>query len=264
MIANKEKFWVSSLAVILILLAIGCDRTAKCFEVSVPDANLEQFMRIMLQEQEAPITNCMLETLDSFSTAEYVPIPEGSKIKDITGIEFMKNVRTLSLSFHHISDLSPLASLTKLENLHLSKNDIKDITPIERLTRLKKLFLSANVIEDISPVKRLTNLDWLFFIDNQIEDISVLSNLRNVTLLRLNENQISDITPLEKLTNLGELNLSHNMIENIDALLVIQEAGGMKEGFDLELTDNPLSDKAISEDIPFLGSQGVVVGWEVN
>jgi len=242
-----------------IIWIAGCNNTPSCFEVSFSDANLEQFVRIALGEFETDtaITNCILQDIETISTAEYVPIPEGSQIKDLSGIEHLINVTKISLSFNDIQDLSPLKNLTKLESLHLSQNEITDLTPLANLKNLKKLFISANDVEDIGPLAQMEQLEWLILIENQIKDITPLDNLVNLTLLRLNQNQIDDLSPLKALKNLNELNVSHNQIQDIDTVIEMSEAGILRATLSLDISDNPLSEQALSVDVPLLQERNV-------
>ncbi len=244
-----------------ILWIAGCNTAPSCFEVSFTDANLEQFVRIALGEFEtdATITNCTLQDIETISTSEYVPIPEGSQIKDLSGIEHLINVTKISFSFNDIQDLSPLKNLTKLESLHLSQNEITDLTPLKNLKNLKKLFISANNIEDISALAQMTQLEWLILIENQIKDITPLDNLTSLTLLRLNQNQIEDLGALKALGNLNELNVSHNQIHDIDTIVEMSEAGTLPSTFSLDISNNPLSERALSVDVPLLQDRSVNV-----
>jgi internalin A len=255
---SQERIWMSILMLAVAFGMAGCNTSVGCFEVKFPDPNLEQFVRINLGELESgnAITNCMLQKIELISSAEFVPIPEGSQIKDLTGIEHLTNVTKISFSFNQIEDLSPLAKLTKLESLHLSQNKITDIQPLADLKNLTKLFLSANNIEDIVPLTQLKNLEWLILIENQIVDITPLVGLESLTLLRLNQNEIESVSALTQLSNLTELNLSHNQVQDIEAFAAVAEK---LSGASLDITDNPLNEESINVIVPFLRAQGVEV-----
>ena len=63
-------------------------------------------------------------------------IPEETQTKDISGLEHFRNLTSLDLSFHAITDISLLAGLTKLTALSLGGNPIADITPLSGLADL--------------------------------------------------------------------------------------------------------------------------------
>ena len=54
-------------------------------------------------------------------------ISEEMPIKDIEGLEYFRNLESLDLSFHAITDITPLAGLKKLTSLSLSNNPVADI-----------------------------------------------------------------------------------------------------------------------------------------
>lgn len=60
-------------------------------------------------------------------------IPKDTQIKDISGLESFKNLETLDLHFHAITDISPLAGLTKLTSLSLGGNPVADITLMKQI-----------------------------------------------------------------------------------------------------------------------------------
>lgn len=253
---KRQRIFLLGLLISWMGLFSACDSRPVCQPASFADPNLEQFVRVALGNLDGEITTCDLETLEEVSSADFVPIPEASQIKDLSGIEQLSNLKKISFSFNDIEDLSPLAKLTDLEQLHLSQNRIADIGPLASLKKMKRLFLSANRIEDISPLAQLRDLEWLLLIENQIADISPLEGLQKLTLLRLNNNLIESVDPLANLPGLNELNLSHNLIQGIGPLV---KENHWKTTFQLDLSDNPLSNQAINEDVAQLVQMGVQV-----
>lgn len=132
-----------------------------------------------------------------------------------------------------IVDLTGLEYCVNLGELDLSINNISDIGPLAGLTNLTKLYLTDNNISDISPLAGLTKLNWVHLVDNNISDISPLGGLNELMLLALNSNSVIDISPLLGLTSLEYLYICFN----------------------------PLSYKAITEDIPVLIDRGVFVSF---
>ncbi|MBO8166587.1 MAG: leucine-rich repeat domain-containing protein, partial [Kosmotoga sp.] len=141
-----------------------------------------------------------------------------SGISDITGLEYMKNLKYLYLYNNQIADITPLQNLTNLSELYLWNNQITDIMPLQNLTNLSRLELGGNQIADIAPLQNLTNLSGLGLGWNQITDITPLKNLTNLSWLYLHGNQITDITPLQNLTNLYILSLDNNQITELNPL----------------------------------------------
>lgn len=129
-----------------------------------------------------------------------------------------------------IVDLTGLEHCKGLGSLDFTTNNISDIGPLAELANLTKLYLTGNNVSDISPLAGLTKLSWVHLVSNNISDVSPLAGLNELMLLALNSNSVSDISPL-----LGSTSLKY-----------------------LYICFNPLSYKAITEDIPIL------VGRDVN
>jgi len=133
-------------------------------------------------------------------------------IKDLSGIEFLVNITTLSLKNNSISKVDPLSSLTRLTSLSLDSNNISDVGPLGTLTKLTTLHLHNNSITNVSSLTSLAKLNYLSLYKNSITDIDSLAGLTQLTSLYLNSNKIRDVSPLEKLVNLKFLDLGRNNI----------------------------------------------------
>lgn len=225
----------------LIFLTIGCLFYAGAEEPHwMPDPNLRAVVEQTLQEIGLPDDTPLKKENLRFLT--YLSVPEGSQVKDLSGLEHaafleqfnaddnqiedlqplasLVNLRILSLHKNRISDVSPLANLTNLENLHLGENRISNISPLEKLTNLKVLRLNfgENQVSNLLPLSDLIELEQLNLTANRVSDIAPLEKLIDLKVLHLGINQISDITPLSNLTELVELSLNDNNIVDISAL----------------------------------------------
>ncbi|MCZ7409348.1 leucine-rich repeat domain-containing protein [Parvimonas micra] len=154
------------------------------------------------------------------------------EVSSIKGLEYCKNLKTLTISSGEIpddneeiryskgaiKDLTPLSNLKKLELLRLSHNEISDVSPLKDLKRLKYLYISHNNISDISSLKDLTNLENFDFAVNKISEMSVVKNFKKLNLLDIYSNKISDISYVKELENITYLRADNNNIENISAL----------------------------------------------
>ncbi len=193
----------------------------------ISDENLEAAIRSLLDKQTGEILASELLTIDSLDAAQ-------NQISDISGLEHCLNMRYLRLHTNQISDLSPLTGLTKIDRLALYTNQITDINPLAGMTSLELLYLG-----------------W-----NQIEDITILENMPFLRSLALDGNEISDLSALADLNHIDNLVLSYNNIENISPLV---NNSGLGEGDELWLEFNPLSEQALTEQIPVLTARGVTV-----
>ena len=230
--------------------------------ISIPDKNLATAVRKHLNmAADATITQHDMLRLIEFPDSK-------APLKELTGLEYAKNLKHFSHFYGQISNLTPLAGLTELQYLGLVGCQIRDITPLAGLTNLTWLDLYENNISDISPLANLTQLQILQIYQNQISDLTpltALTQLRNLALednlirditplaglkqLRTlllgnftpylpNNNQISDITPLAELVNLEFLNLGYNRISNITPL------AGLLNLEKVLLMGNPIQDTA--------------------
>ncbi|MBU3101773.1 MULTISPECIES: leucine-rich repeat domain-containing protein [Clostridium] len=169
-----------------------------------------------------------------------------TNINDISQLKGLTNLTQIDLGFTimksgegtgtNITDISALKGLTNLTQLNLPYNNITDISALKGLSNLTDIDLSHNKIENLEPLRNLTNLKGLSLVDNQITNIEPLSELTNLTGISLADNQINNIEPLTKLTNLTLLNLNSNQIINIEPL------AGLVNLTSLRLSTNQIND----------------------
>lgn len=179
------------------------------------------------------------------------------EVNSIKGLEYCKNLKTLTISSGEIpddneeiryskgaiKDLTPLSNLKKLELLRLSHNEISDVSPLKDLTGLKYLYISHNNISDISSLKDLTNLENFDFAVNKVSEMSVVKNFKKLNLLDIYSNKISDISYVKELEKLAYFRADSNNIENIDALK------NLKLLEDLDLGNNKLKDTSVLNEL---------------
>ncbi|MDH7599728.1 MAG: leucine-rich repeat domain-containing protein [Sedimentisphaerales bacterium] len=163
------------------------------------------------------------------------------QIRDLTGIEYASNLRSLYLAFNHITDLKPLSGLYNLRELDLSRNEITDIGPLSGLTGLENLDLDYNRINDLRPLKDLSNLYRLDLDSNLIEDLSALAGLVGLEELWLCSNRIVDLGPLALLSNLKRLDLESNMIVDLSPIAGLGDLQELWLGMNRIVDISPLS-----------------------
>lgn len=88
-------------------------------------------------------------------------------ITDLTGLEYLTNLRTLDLGDNSLVKVSALTKLTNLKTLKLNDNGLVDLTALKSLTSLTYLDASDNNITDFTPLKNLTKLTTLYLDDNE-------------------------------------------------------------------------------------------------
>ena len=213
---------------LLICLILPLSATAQVVEI--PDLILRGLIETELGKSSGDtITAPEMTTLKSLHM-------RGSKIGDLTGLEFATNLERLHIAHGFIRDLSPLVGLTRLYILYLGANSISDLSPLTGLTNLIDLSIYDNEISDISLLAGLIKLESLNIGSNSIPDVSPLAGLTNLEYLKLGANPISDLSPLAGLTKLKTLHLRDTSISDLSSL------AGLTNLTELTLYTNPISD----------------------
>ncbi|MFK4411871.1 internalin A [Bacillus sp. RC251] len=113
-----------------------------------------------------------------------------NKVKDLSGIDQMKQLNKLFIGKNQIEDVTPLAKMTQLTEVDLPNNELKDITPLSNLVNLQKLDLEANYISDLSPVSRLNKLVYLSFVANEIRDVRPVIELSKKAYINVQNQKV--------------------------------------------------------------------------
>ncbi len=229
---------------------VTCDLRCGAFEFK--DPNLEKAVRDAVDKSDGDIYGGDIAQLTTLTASS-------CNIGDLAGLEHCGELTTLDLSANHIRDLSPLAQLQKLSSLDLRENEIADVTPLAGIKPLSTLWLSQNRIASMDALAELENLGRLYLGENEIEDIAPLAGLRAVQNLYLNGNGIKDLSPLAGLENLNWLYLDNNRIEDLTPLVA---NSGLGKGARVYMAGNPLSRKALCEDIPALEARGATLTYD--
>lgn len=119
-----------------------------------------------------------------------------------------------------IRDLSFLKDLPQLKELDLWDNDIEDLTPLATLSGLRELWVPYNLISDLSPLAGLDKLVQLKVYGNQITSLEPLRRLTNLNVLDLRGNPLEPgaLACLRKCKRLGMLDLSNTGLGDISGL----------------------------------------------
>lgn len=121
---------------------------------------------VPLKNNPSQLTKAHLEALYSFQS-------NGLKITNLEGIQYAKNLQSLTINNNGISDLSRLAGLTNLSTLNLNKGGtINSLESISTLAYLQYLNVQGHRISSLSP---LANLAYLYQL-NLKENFLDLSN----------------------------------------------------------------------------------------
>lgn len=181
---------------------------------SIPALKLERFtklQRICLRQNaisSISLPSSLAETLQELDLYDNL-------ISHIKGLDDLKSVTSLDLSFNKIKHIRNVNHLQKLKELYFVQNRISKIENLEGLDDLTTIELGANRIRDIENLEPLKSLQELWLGKNKITEIKNLSSLSQLRLLDLKSNRLTSIDGLEDLSNLEELYVSHNAITEI-------------------------------------------------
>jgi len=132
-----------------------------------------------------------------------------TQVSDLSAVENLTTLRALELGNLGLedADIWPLEFLIQLRRLTLNGNDISNISHVQNMSNLDLLWLHDNNITDISAVTNLDNMTILDMPGNLVSDLTPLQNMVSLDFLSLTRNRVSDITPLLGLTGLSALHL---------------------------------------------------------
>lgn len=132
-----------------------------------------------MNKQEGDITLADAEAVSvlnlSFEWQRH--LPDAAPVREIGGLEYFKNLETLDLSFHEITNITPLEGLSKLAVLSLRGNPVEDISPLAGLTDLIVLTLDHSAVIDLSPLASLAGIKHLYLAECPVVDYSPLADI---------------------------------------------------------------------------------------
>lgn len=256
-----------------------------------PDKNLEAVVRREVFEKrnkKDPLTKEDVVNISSIGVGGY---GRGKKIKSLQGLEACRSLRALELPDNEIEDLSAIQELKYIQTITLSGNKIKNIGPLGKLTALQYINIEKNQVADLKPLETLKNLRNLYADENTVKDLAPLAGLDKMVSIYLKNNQVTDLKPLAKLKWLERLDVSGNGLTDVSALagltewrylflhrnkitdlsILIEMAQKDKKGdqrfapfWNLYLADNPLSDAAKGKQLEELKKVARTVDLKYN
>ncbi|MGD6892262.1 leucine-rich repeat domain-containing protein [Bacillus mobilis] len=168
---------------------------------------------------------------------------EEVKLENIQFISSLRQLKSLSITYGELKEIGPLAELENIESLNLRNNKISDLSPLSQMKKIKMLDLNSNYIKDIKPLFTVTTLKTLTVANNQISNANLagIEQLKNVKSLSLSNNGLTNIEHITPMKKLVELDLSKNKLENIEPLsrLSTVQSLNLEENYISDIT--PLS-----------------------
>lgn len=198
------------------------------------DENFLQYMYTKTKDSFVSYDSLQLiasqESIDNVTTLEdgYM-----KKIKDITGIQYYKNINEVNFNSNEITDIEKLKNLTNLKKLYLESNQISDFSSISDLTKLEELKIAGCKLENIDFLNKLNNLtvlDMKLCGSNERINIEKIFSLKNLEKLDMSawywidENDLKDMYKLENLKflalngcNIGNITFLESLkLENLE------------------------------------------------
>ena len=144
-------------------------------------------------------------------------------VTDLSSLAGLTEMRRLSLHGTQVADLSPLAGLTAIQTLYLNHTPVTDLSSLAGLTAMRMLFLGHTQVADLSPLAGLTAMRMLSLLGTQVADLSPLAGLTEMRRLSLHGTQVADLSPLAKLTEMQTLHLGHTQVADLSPLARLTE-----------------------------------------
>ncbi|KAK9455778.1 hypothetical protein V1511DRAFT_521402 [Dipodascopsis uninucleata] len=141
-----------------------------------------------------------------------------NKIKAISNVNKLKNLRNLYFVQNKISKIENLDGLDNLVNLELGGNRLRVLENLDNLSSLQELWVGKNKITKLQGFASLSNLKILSIQANRIVKLEGLEDLRSLEELYISHNGIETIGGLEKNSNLRVLDIGNNKIEHLENL----------------------------------------------
>lgn len=187
------------------------------------DDTLEALVREAMGKPEGDITIAEAEAVEGFNFRVEDP-GNGSapRIKDISALQYFKNLKSLDLSYHTIEDLSPLAGMKNLEALYIFEaRSVKNFSALAELTNMLDLIISADTFSDadIQYLAGMTNIELLWIQGGkELTDISVVANFNKLYRLNIENSGVTDISPVAGITSLVEMSLRGSQVSDVSPL----------------------------------------------
>lgn len=161
-----------------------------------------------------------LTALEKYST---------SNNKDFTSFDFLKNCKNMkridAAWCSKLKDISALAGMENLKNLDVRDSIIDSIDVLKGKKKLDQLNISGTKVTDLSPIKDCTLMRMLYFGKTGIKNLSPLKNMKNLSFVEFNDTPVSDLTPLSECNDLYNMDFQNTKVKDLSPLLNIKRLG---------------------------------------
>lgn len=177
----------------------------------MPDASLRACLTGALSKRglETDLTASNLRQL------QVVDCSDGDTIADLTGLEWLGDVREIQLPKTSVAAVDPLNKLTALTTLTLISTHGFPLSPLTALTNLSSLSVSVGPTTDLAAIATFARLDSLHLTTHGVSQLSALTTSSAVRALT--------ITGDASLTSLGTISGGANI-----ARLAVTDASNLR------------------------------------
>jgi hypothetical protein len=114
------------------------------------------------------ISGTQFEDLSQISTVTVSALRMNRTTSDLSIIQDMKGISTLSISGNNLTDLAPIAGFTDLYQLICENNKVSDLTPLLKLQALQYMQFANNEVENVFPLILLEKLVYADLTGNKV------------------------------------------------------------------------------------------------
>lgn len=107
------------------------------WDVNIPDPALNKIIRDILRKPDDPISEADLLRIDKIQA-------DKKGIRTLAGLEYCKNLHSLSMTHNYIQSLDPLRGLTNLKDIILDNNRLVNLKPLEKIENIETLLIRNN------------------------------------------------------------------------------------------------------------------------
>jgi Leucine-rich repeat (LRR) protein len=191
------------------------------------DSVLEQLVREQMHKPEGAITLTEAEAVEYLDLKEYEPSTPSARIKDISALQYFKNLKGLDISYQSVEDLSPLAGLVKLEGFNYwGAEQCTDFSALANMVNMLDITIAGTQGDgikfndaDMQSLAGMINIEMLWIQGAKaLTDISVVTNFNRLYRLNLDYCGISDISPVASVTSLVEMDLRGSQVSDVSPL----------------------------------------------
>lgn len=202
-IIKRFAFAILVLAAALLIIGVPIRLAMKNKSVSFQEPLIEEAVRTVLNEPNAPLTREDLENV----TAIYIQANETYATSKEYYTEGGKWYDTDDRIHGPLRSIADLKNMPNLSVVHIGAQYISDITPLKNLEYLQTVDFRSNYIKDLSPLSNMELLSDISFLENPLNGIEVIRTLPSLKFLNLSCTGNYDSSPIKDLERLESLDI---------------------------------------------------------